>query len=179
MAVALLMVSALLVLGAVVSGSFALTVAAGVMAVALGGAATKITHSELADARVESARDRSALARDFAAVSERKTAENVTFALDMRRKISAREDVIDSLELVLDSTQRQVIDQTRKFKAEALRADKAESSTASSEDRAAEAIVVLAELEAEIDVLKAEIDVLKAEVSFWRGAASGRRASSA
>lgn len=171
-AAVLLAVSALLVLGAVASGSFVLSALAGVLAVALGGAATKITNSELADARVEAARERAALALDFARVTERKTAENLTFALDMRQKISAREEVIAGLEFALSSAQRQVIDQTRKLNAEARRADLAESSLSGSEERAAEAIVLLAELEAEVDVLKAEL-------TSWRGTGSRKRASSA
>ena len=48
------------------------------------------------------------------------------FALDMRRKIIAREEVIASLELALSTTQRQVAEQTLKFNAEARRAEVAE-----------------------------------------------------
>lgn len=186
MAVALLVTSALLVLGAVASGSFLLVTIAAVLAVALGGAATKITQSELADARVQAARDRADQARDYAAVTERKTAENLSFALDMRRKISAREEVISGLEGALISAQKQAAEQTRKLSAEARRADLAqaarregedevrrmERSLASSEDRAADAIVLVAELEAEIDVLKAEL-------TSWRTTASHTRASTA
>ena len=83
---ALLVLSAVLVGGAVASGSSLLVTAAAVLAVALGAAATKITHSELADARVEAARDRANQARAYAALTERRTAENMNFALDMRRK---------------------------------------------------------------------------------------------
>lgn len=185
-AAALLALSALLVVGAVVSGSFALTALAATIAVALGAAATKITQSELADARVEAARDRAAQARDYAAMTERKTAENMSFALDMRRKIAAREDVIVGLESALINAQRQVADQTRKLNVEARRADLAESaqregadavrslerSLNDSESRAAEAIVLVAELEAEIDVLRGEL-------TSWQAAASRGRASSA
>lgn len=183
---ALLALSALLVLGAVASGSFWVTAVAAVIAVGLGGAATKITHSELADSRVQAAGDRAAQARGYAALTERKTAENMSFALDMRSKIAAREDVIVGLEKALSSSQRQVGDQTRKMNTEARRADLAESaqregfdalqrmerSLSNSEDRAADAIVLVAELEAEIDVFKAEL-------TSWRAAASRNRASSA
>ena len=44
----------------------------------------------------------------------------------MRRKIAAREEVIDGLEVALSNAQRQVADQTRKVNAEARRADVAE-----------------------------------------------------
>jgi hypothetical protein len=185
-AVALLVLSAVLVVGAVVSGSTLLITVAAVAGVLLGAAATKITHSELADARVEAARDRAAQAKSYAALTERRTAENMNFALDMRRKITAREEVIAGLEVALSTAQRAVADQTLKFNAEARRADLAErhnreteGSIASlsrslnhSEERAAEAIMLVAELEAEIDVLKAEL-------SSWQSAATGKRANSA
>ncbi|HXH79638.1 hypothetical protein [Nocardioides sp.] len=171
-AVALLGLSALLVLGAVVSGSFLLTALAGVVAVLLGGAATKMTNAELADSRVEAARDRAEQARAYAALTEHKTAENMAFALDMRRKIAAREEVIVGLEKALINSQRLMFEQTRKLGAEARRAEGAERSLSDSEDRAADAIVLVAELEAEIDVLRAEL-------TSWRTATPGKRASSA
>lgn len=185
-AVALLVLSAVLVVGAVIAGSSALITVAAVLGVVLGVAATKITHSELADARVEAARDRAAQAKAYTALTERRTSENLSFALDMRRKITAREEVIASLELALSSTQRQVAEQTLKVNAEARRADVAERtqresegsiaglsrSLNHSEERAAEAIVLVAELEAEIDVLKAEL-------TSWQRAANGKRANSA
>ena len=185
-AVALLAVSAVLVVGAVVSGSTLLISLAAVLGVVLGVAATKITHSELADARVEAARDRAAQAKAYGVLTERRTAENLSFALDMRRKIVAREEVIASLEIALSGAQRQVAEQTRKVNAEARRADVAERtqredaetiqvlerSLAGSEERAAEAIVLVAELEAELDVLKSEL-------TAWQIASSGKRANSA
>lgn len=185
-AVALLVLAAVLVVGAVVAGSSLLVTLAAVAAVALGAAATRITHAELAAARVEAARDRAAQARDYAALTQRRTAENAAFALDMRRKIAAREEVISGLEVALSTAQRQVADQTLKFNAEARRAELAERTQAeqatsiaslertlgSSEDRAAEAIVLVSELEAELDVLRAEL-------ASWQAAATGKRANSA
>ncbi len=178
-AVALLVLSAVLVVAAIASGSFLSTALAAVTGVALGGAATKIAHSELAAARVEAARDRADQAHDYAAITERKTAENMSFAIDMRNKIAAREEVIISLETALSGAQRQVIEQTRKLNIEARRADLAESAQRSlerslndSESRAAEAIVLVAELEAEIDVLKSEL-------TSWQAAASRNRKNSA
>lgn len=185
-AVGLLVLSAVLVAGAVASGVTLLITAAAVLGVVLGAAATKITHSELADARVEAARDRAKQARAYAELTERRTAENMNFALDMRRKIVAREEVIAGLEVALSGAQRQVAEQTRKVNAEARRADLAERtqredaesirglerSLAGSEERAAEAIMLVAELEAELDVLKSELH-------SWQVAASGKRANSA
>lgn len=185
-AVALLVLSAVLVVAAVVSGSALLITGAAVAGVLLGAAATKITHSELADARVEAARDRAAQAQAYATLTERRTAENMNFALDMRRKITAREEVIAGLEVALSTAQRQVADQTRKVNAEARRAELAERaqredvetiavlerSLNASEERAAEAIVLVSELEAELDVLKAEL-------ASWQASVSHKRANSA
>lgn len=185
-AVGLLVLSALLVVGAVVSGVTLLITVAAVLGVVLGAAATKITHSELADARVEAARDRAAQAKAYAALTERRTAESMAFSLDMRRKITAREEVIAGLEVALSTAQRQVAEQTRKVNAEARRADVSERTQAeqaetisglerslgASEDRAVEAIVLVSELEAELDVLKAEL-------ASWQAAATGKRANSA
>jgi hypothetical protein len=171
-AVALLGSSALLVVGALASGSFLLTGLAAVVAVLLGGAATKMAQAELAQSRVDAGRDRAQQAREYAALTERRTAENMSFALDMRRKISAREEVITGLEKALINSQRLMFEQTRKLGAEARRAENAERSLSDSEDRAADAIVLVAELEAEIDVLKAEL-------TSWRTAFPGKRASTA
>lgn len=171
-AVSLLVVSALLVLGAVLSGeSLLITVAAGA-AVVLGAAATRITHSELADARVDAARDRATQARDYAELTERRTTENRGFAADMRRKIAAREEVITGLESALSTAQRQLARQTRQVALEARRADEAESNQAASDERASQAIVLVAELEAELHVLRAEL-------TSWQDVAMSKRANSA
>ena len=185
-AVALLVLAALLVAAAVASGAPLLTSLAAVAAVVLGGAATKITHSELSDARLEAARDRAFQARDYAELTERRTAENVKFATDMRAKIAAREEVISGLESALATAQRQLVERGRKLTAESRRAQQAEddlgvatetaqrleASLGQSEERAAEAIVRVAELEAELDVLRAEL------VS-WQAAAAKENRNSA
>ena len=179
MAVALLVVATLLVGWALVAGIGWLTSLVAVAVLVLGAAATRITHTEVMQARRDAARDRAEQAAEYAALTAERTAENATFAADMRRKIVDREDVIDGLEVALSKAQRHAAEQTRKLNAEARRADVAEREVSessrlldSSEQRAAEAIVLVAELEAELDVLRSEL------VS-WKAAASAKRAESA
>ncbi len=178
-AVALLAVATLLVGWALVAGIGWLTSLVAVAALVLGAAATRITHTEVMQARRDAARDRAEQAAEYAALTAERTAENAAFAADMRRKIADREEAIDGLEVALSRAQRHAADQTRKLNAEARRADVAEREVSesarlldSSEQRAAEAIVLVAELEAELDVLRSEL------VS-WKAAASAKRAESA
>jgi hypothetical protein len=178
-AVALLAVATLLVGWALVAGIGWLTSLVAVAALVLGAAATRITHTEVMQARRDAARDRAEQASEYAALTAERTAENAVFAADMRRKIADREEVIDGLEVALSKAQRLAADQTRKLNAEARRADVAEREVSesarlldASEDRAAEAIVLVAELEAELDVMRAEL------VS-WKAAAAAKRAESA
>ena len=165
-AVGLLVVA---VLVAVASSSAGFTAVAAVLAVLMGAAATRITHSELMQARRDAARDRAVQAQEYRALTERRTAESAAFADDMRRKIRDREEAIDVLERALSSAQKNAAEQTLKRGQEARRADAAESGRAAAErgrddaeNRAAEAIVAVAELEAEIDVVRAELDSLRA-----------------
>jgi hypothetical protein len=168
-AVALLAVGAALVIGALASSSAGLTAVAAVVAVLTGAAATRITHSELMQARRDAARDRAVQAQEYRTLTERRTAESAAFAADMRRKINEREEAIDVLERALSNAQKNAAEQTLKRGQEARRADaaergrdEAERGRDDAESRAAEAIVVVAELEAEIDVLRAEVDSLRA-----------------
>lgn len=178
-AVALLAVATLLVGWALVAGIGWLTSLVAVAALVLGAAATRITHTEVMQARRDAARDRAEQAAEYAALTAERTAENARFAADMRRKIADREEAIDGLELALSKAQRLAADQTRKLNAEARRADVAEREVSesarlldASEDRAAEAIVLVAELEAELDVMRAEL-------ISWKAAAAAKRAESA
>ncbi|GIM62643.1 hypothetical protein Pve01_77760 [Planomonospora venezuelensis] len=168
-AVALLALGAVLVIGALASSSAGLTAVAAVVAVLAGAAATRITHSELMQARRDAARDRAVQAQEYRALTERRTAESAAFAADMRRKINEREEAIDVLERALSNAQKNAAEQTLKRGQEARRADaaergrdEAERGRDDAEGRAAEAIVIVAELEAELDVLRAELDSLRA-----------------
>ncbi len=164
-AVALLTVAGVLVVASVISGSLLLVTVAAVLAVGLGAAATKITHSELLQSRRDAARDRAEQAKAYKVIEAERVAENQAFARAMTERISERQRLIDDLEGELSAAQRRVAEQTLKMSAEARRADQAElhlsAATKQAEDadeRAAEAIVRLAELEQEIDVLRSELD---------------------
>lgn len=168
-AVALLVVGAALVAGAVASASAVLTAVAAVVAVVSGAAATRITHSELVQARRDAARDRAVQAQEYRALTERRTSENAAFAADMQRRIADREDAIEVLERELSTAQKHAAEQGLKRAQESRRADAAErgrdaavTGREEAESRAAEAIFQVAELEAELDVVRAELDSLRA-----------------
>lgn len=168
-AVALLAVAAAIVVGALAASSAGFTAFAAIVAVLAGVAATRITHSELMLARREAAQDRALQAQEFRALTERRTAESATFAADMRRKIVEREEALDVLERALSSAQKNAAEQALERGQETRRADAADAGRAAAErsrddadSRAAEAIVIVAELEAEIDVLRSEVESLHA-----------------
>ena len=75
-AVALLVVAALLVVGAIVAHTILLLIAAAAGAVVLGAAATRITQTELQDARRAANRDLAAQAKAYLALTDERIAEN-------------------------------------------------------------------------------------------------------
>jgi hypothetical protein len=163
-AAALTAIAALLVLGAVLSGSWPLLTLAAVIGVVLGAAATRITHSELMATRRDAARDRAEQAQAYRDLTVARTAEHATFADTMRTRVEAQETAIHELEVALTSAQKRAAEATRKLNAEARRADLAEHegrATAErlgdAQERAALAIVRVAELEQELDVLRDEL----------------------
>jgi chromosome segregation ATPase len=168
-AVALITIAALLVAGAALGGSFLVTA----LAVALGAAATKITHSELIQTRVEAARDRATQAQAYRTLTEQRTAENEQFAATMTERIATRQKLIHELEGELAQVHGKLAAATLKQGAEARRADQAESRLVveaakleDAEQRAAEAIVLAAELEQEITTLKAELTAWETSASM-------------
>lgn len=163
-AAGLIAISALVVIGAVLSGSWLLATVAAGLSVVLGAAATRITHSELMDTRREAARDRAEQAQAYRDLTVTRTAEQATHTATMQSRIAAHEHTIGELEIALTSAQKRAAEATRKRGAEARRADVAEQEGRGltvrldeSEERAAEAIVRVAELEQELDVLRAEL----------------------
>lgn len=171
-AVALLALAAVLVLGAAATGTFLLVVLSAVAALVLGAASTRITWSELVQTRRDAAADRARQAQAYRDITARRTAENVAFASEMRGRIAEREEVIGHLEVELGKALERAATSTLKMSSEARRADLAEDSVASltvsldeSEGRAAEAIVRVAELEAELDTLRSELEAWKLEAT--------------
>jgi len=163
-AVGLIVLAALVVAGAALSGSWLLVTIAAGLGVVLGAAATRITHSELMETRREAARDRAEQAQAYRDLTVARTAEHAEFSAAMQARIDAHEHSISELEVALTSAQKRAAEATRKMNAEARRADVAETEGRDvtlrldeAEQRAAEAIVRVAELEGELDVLKAEL----------------------
>ncbi len=175
-AAALIALSAVVVLGAVLSGSWPLVTLAALLSVALGGSATRITHSELMVTRREAARDRAEQARAYRDLTVTRTAEHAEFATGMAARIARHEETILELEGALSTAQLRAAEVTRKMNSEARRADVAETEGRDlaarlddSEGLAAEAVVRVAELEAELDVLRTEL-------AAWQAAPARRHA---
>lgn len=169
-AAGLIVAAALAVLGAVLSGSWVLVTIAAVLGVVLGASATRITHSELLQTRLDAARDRAAQAQSYRDLTVARTAENAEFAAAMQTRMDHQASALSELEVALTSAQKRAADATRKLNAEARRAEVAEQEGRAvtvrledAEERAAEAIVRVAELEAEVDTLRAELVVWQSQ----------------
>ncbi|MGI8646516.1 MAG: hypothetical protein ACR2JD_09390 [Nocardioides sp.] len=163
-AVTLVMAAAALVLGALVFWSLvALTVAA-VAAVVLGAVATRITHAELVLSRRDAARDRAAQAQAYLVLADERARENAVHVASLTGRIAERETALHELEEAVVSAQRRAAEASRRRDAESRRADVAEREGVGltrrleqADERAAEAIVRLAELEQEADLLRSEL----------------------
>jgi len=160
----LVLAAAALVLGALVLRSLvALTVAA-IAAVVLGAVATRITHAELVLSRRDAARDRVAQARAYIVIADERARENSVHVASLTGRIAERETALHELEEAVVSAQRRAAEASRRRDAEARRADVAEREGVGltgrlehADERAAEAIVRLAELEQEADLLRSEL----------------------
>ena len=169
-AAGLIIVAALAVLGAVLSGSWLLVTVAAVLGVVLGATATRITHTELLQTRRDAAKDRAAQAQAYRDLTVARTSEHAEFTAAMQARMDQQDTALSELEVALTSAQKRAADATRKLNAEARRAEVAEQEgrtltvqLGEAQERAAEAIVRVAELEAEIDTLRAEIAVWQTE----------------
>jgi chromosome segregation ATPase len=163
-AVVLIALAALAVAGAVLSGSWLLAATAAVLSVVLGAAATRITHSELMQARRDAARDRAQQADEYRSITDARNAEHARFTATMLARVAGQETALAELEVALGSAQKRAADATRRFNAEARRAELAEREgkelsgrLEAAESRAAEAAVRVTELESRINVLQAEL----------------------
>ncbi len=182
-AVFLLALAGLAVTGALASGSWLLLAVAAALGVLLGAAATRITHTELAEARREAARDRAEQAQAYRRLTEERTAEHTAYATSMQERLERQQTNVHELENALTAAQERASAATRKLNAEARRAEAAERSgrehaerlegrLAEAEERAAEAIVRVAELEQELDVVRAELTTV---TQAWREAEAAQR----
>ena len=170
-AAALLVFTAVVVLGAVLSASLTFVSVAAVLAVVLGAGAARIIHSELVHARRDAAADRARQARGYRAVTEKRTQEHREFADAMQARVGKAERAAEQLETAVVASQGRAADAMRRLNAEARRADLAEAegtrlavALGESEVRAAEAVVRVAELEDENGVLRTENASLRSEL---------------
>jgi hypothetical protein len=171
-AVGLLVAAALAVVGAAVSSSTVAMIVAGVAAVLLGAAATRITHSELADSRRDAARELAKQAQDYLGITEVRVGEQADFVETMLSRIAEREQALDELEQALGSAQKRAATATRKKNAEVRRAVAAERAGADLSVNLEKAELRIVELEQEIDLLRSELDSVTAA---WRTADGLRR----
>jgi hypothetical protein len=172
-AAALVITAAVVVIGAVLSASLMFVSIAAVLAVLLGAAAVRITHSELVQARRDAAADRAQQAQDYRALAETRSREQRGFVDAMKTKLGRAGQAVSQLESAVVASQGRAAATARQLRAETRRADEAEAEGSrlaialeDSEERAAEAIVRVAELEDENGVLRSENDVLKSELEI-------------
>jgi hypothetical protein len=172
-AAALIIIAAAAVIGAVLSASFTLVSAAAVLAVVLGTAAVRITHTELMKSRRAAAADRAEQAQAYRSLNDDRTREHRDFVDALGTRVGQAEQAATQLESALVASQGRAADSARRLRAETRRADEAEAEGSrlavaleDSEERGAEAILRVAELEDENGVLRSENDVLKSELDI-------------
>jgi chromosome segregation ATPase len=159
----LLAAAVLAVAGGALSGSWLTLTSAAAGAVALGAAATRITYLEVLQSRREAATDRAELAQEYRTLSEARAAENAVFVADMTGRIGRHEATIERLEKRFAEATAELFDAQQALDAALERARFAEEEGGrlavrleDAEERAAVAIIRVAELEQERDVLTAE-----------------------
>jgi chromosome segregation ATPase len=171
-AVGLILLAALVVAGAAVSGSWLLVTVAAGLGVALGAAATRITHTELVESRVEAARDRAFQAAAYNVLADARSEEHASYIADVQARLDEREQALDELELALSLSQRRAATSTRKRNAEGRRAAGLQVRLSETEERAAMAQLRVVELEQEVLALRAELDTV---TTAWHAAENVRR----
>jgi hypothetical protein len=171
-AVGLIVLAALVVAGAALSGSWLLVTIAAGLGVVLGAAATRITHTELVVSRIEAARDRAAQAAAYNELTDVRTSEHAAYVANVQARILEKEQALDELELALSLSQRRAATSTRKRNAEGRRAAGLQVRLSETEERAAIAQLRVVELEQEVLTLRAELDSVTAA---WHAAENLRK----
>ena len=174
-AVVLIVLAALAVAGAVLSRSWSLTAIAAVLGVVLGAAATRITHSELMQARRDAARDRAEQAAAYHDLTAARSAEHREFAATMQSRLDGQGTALAELEVALGSAQKRAADATRRLNAEARRAELAEREGIDVATRLEEAERRASEAALRVSELEVKIDALQAELSAWEAMPEVRR----
>ena len=159
-AVGLLLLAALVVTGAALSGSWLLVTIAAGLGVLLGAAATRITHTELVESRVTAARDRATQAHAFNELNDERSAEHAAYVDEVRARLADREQALDELEAALAEAQRRAATSTRKRNAEGRRVSELQVRLTEAEERAAISQLRVVELEQEVLALRAELETV-------------------
>ena len=174
----LVALAAFAVVGAVVSGSWLVASLTALLSVVLGATATKITHSELMATRVEAARDRAQQAQAYRVMTEARVADQARHDAYLTGEIIRREDAVADLEAALTAAHQRAADAVRARAEESRRADQAERDGQAlavrleeAEQRAAEAIVRVHELETELDAVRSELAAVRS-ADGWKKAQS-------
>lgn len=174
-AVILLVFAAAAVAAAIVLFSPLGLAAAGVGAVVLGVLATRLTHRELSQSRIDAGRDRVEQARAYQQLADLRTEEHTRQTAFFQTRLAERQQAVGELEAALVEAQRRAADAVRQVGAAVRRAEQAEGDLEvlsrrvdQAEERAAAAVVGLAEVEQELDVRRAELDAVRAELSAWQ-----------
>jgi len=155
-AVAVLSFAALAVVAAALSGSWLVATVAAALAVVLGGVATRITYTEVADTRLEWARDRAEQARGYRAITEARTAEQAIFVADATGRLTRQDAAIARLERRLTEAAAEVAEARAEIDAERARSTELTARLVDAEKRASVGALRVTELEQELDVVLAE-----------------------
>lgn len=168
----LLGVAAAVVLAAIASGSPTAVATVAVVAVVLGAAATKITHTELVETRREAAADRARQAQDYRRITEKRAGEHAAFVKTMKRRIADREETIRQVRAELGISEAKTTEAVRARQVAEKEASRLGRELRVTRDRAEHAQLRVVELEQELTALRAELESVTAA---WR-AADARRA---
>ncbi|MFZ2502855.1 MAG: hypothetical protein WAW88_09320 [Nocardioides sp.] len=188
-AVASLVIAAAFVGYAVTLGTPLLIVASATCAVLLGVLATFLTYGEVRLTRLGAARERADLAHDYQQLAAARATEEESFREVLVERLGNRQAEIAQLqaamaelETALGAAQRRAALASKKHEQEMRRAEAAEATALSiaarleeSEQRAAAAVVRVAELEAELDAVRVELDAAHAEVQAWQSSGPVRK----
>ena len=163
-AVSLLTCAAVLVTVAFLGDAAWFQAVAAVSSVVLGAAATRITHSELLQSRRDAARDRAEQAMAYRELTEQRTAEHLTFSRAMQARSDQQELALTELESALGGPRsgppRRPASSTPRPGGPSWpsrRAAHLGTRLEEAEERAAEAVLRVSELEQELDVARAEL----------------------
>ena len=168
----LIVLAALVVTGAALTGSWLLVTIAGGLGVLLGAAATRITHTELVESRVSAARDRATQAHAYNELSDQRSAEHAAYVDEARARLSDREQALQELEEALSEAQRRAATSTRKRNAEGRRAADLQVRLVEAEERSAISQLRVVELEQEVLAVRSELHTITAA---WHAAEHQRK----